>query len=160
MLNINIICLGRLKEDYLRAACKEYEKRLGTMCKLTISELEPIALPQNPSDKQIENALSKEAEEIKKKIPNGSYVFSLCVEGKEKSSEQLAQTIKEIALNGKSSIVFIIGSSFGLSPEIKKLSDCRLSFSPMTFPHQLMRVMLLEQIYRSYKIRNNEVYHK
>ncbi len=159
-MNITVIALGKLKEKYLRDAVDEYTKRLSAYGKPDIIELNPVKLSDNPSQTEIDNALNKEAEEIKKKIPNGSYVFSLCIEGKEKSSEQLAQTIKEVTLNGKSNIVFIIGSSFGLSPEIKKLSDCRLSFSPMTFPHQLMRVMLLEQIYRAFQINNNGKYHK
>ena len=159
-MNITVIALGKLKEKYLRDAIDEYAKRISAYGKLDIIELNPVRLSDNPSATEIDNALSKEADEIKKKLPNGSFVFSLCVEGKEKSSEQLAQTIKEITLNGKSNIVFIIGSSFGLAPEIKKLSDCRLSFSPMTFPHQLMRVMLLEQIYRAFQINNNGKYHK
>ena len=159
-MNITIIALGKLKEKYLREAVDEYSKRISAYGKLDIIELNPIRLSDSPSQTEIDNALTKEAEEIKKKIPNGSYVFSLCIEGKEKSSEQLAQTIKEVTLNGKSNIVFIIDSSFGLSPEIKKLSDCRLSFSPMTFPHQLMRVMLLEQIYRGFMINSGSDYHK
>ncbi|MBO5065843.1 MAG: 23S rRNA (pseudouridine(1915)-N(3))-methyltransferase RlmH [Clostridia bacterium] len=159
-MNITVIALGKLKEKYLRDAIDEYAKRISAYGRLDIIELNPVRLSDSPSQTEIDNALAKEAEEIKRKIPNGSYIFSLCVEGKEKSSEQLAQAIKEIALNGKSNIVFIIGSSFGLSPEIKKLSDCRLSFSPMTFPHQLMRVMLLEQIYRAFQINNNGKYHK
>lgn len=159
-MNVTIIALGKLKEKYLRDAVDEYSKRISAYGRLDIVELNPVRLSDAPSQTEIDNALTKEAEEIKKKIPNGSYVFSLCVEGKAKSSEQLAASIKDITLNGKSSIVFIIGSSFGLSPEIKKLSDCRLSFSPMTFPHQLMRVMLLEQIYRAFQINNNGKYHK
>lgn len=159
-MNITVIALGKLKEKYLRDAVDEYTKRISAYGKVDIIELNPVRLSDSPSQTEIDNALTKEAEEIKKKIPNGSYVFSLCIEGKEKSSEQLARSIKEVTLNGKSSIVFIIGSSFGLSPEIKKLSDCRLSFSPMTFPHQLMRVMLLEQIYRAFQINNNGKYHK
>ena len=159
-MNITVIALGKLKEKYLRDEVDEYTKRISAYGKVDIIELNPVRLSDSPSQTEIDNALTKEAEEIKKKIPNGSYVFSLCIEGKEKSSEQLAQNIKDVTLNGKSSIVFIIGSSFGLSPEIKKLSDCRLSFSPMTFPHQLMRVMLLEQIYRAFQINNNGKYHK
>lgn len=159
-MNITVIALGKLKEKYLRDAVDEYTKRISAYGKVDIIELNPVRLSDSPSQTEIDNALIKEAEEIKKKIPNGSYVFSLCIEGKEQSSEQLARSIKEVTLNGKSSIVFIIGSSFGLSPEIKRLSDCRLSFSPMTFPHQLMRVMLLEQIYRAFQINNNGKYHK
>ncbi len=159
-MNITVIALGKLKEKYLRDAVDEYSKRISAYGKLDIVELNPIKLSDSPSQVEIDNALAKEADEIKKKIPNGSYVFSLCIEGKEKSSEQLAKTIRDVTLNGKSSIVFIIGSSFGLSPEIKMLSDCCLSFSPMTFPHQLMRVMLLEQIYRAFQINTNGKYHK
>lgn len=159
-MNITVISLGKLKEKYLREAIDEYSKRIAAYGKLDIVELTPARLSDNPSRTEIDSALSKESEEIKKKIPNGSYIFSLCVEGKQKSSEELAKAFKDIALNGKSSIVFIIGSSFGLAPEIKKLSDCRLSFSPMTFPHQLMRVMLLEQVYRAFQINNNGKYHK
>lgn len=160
MLNINIICLGRLKEDYLRAACKEYEKRLGTMCKLTISELEPIALPHNPSDKQIENALSKEAEMIEGKMLKNAVTYAMCIEGKQRSSEELAQEFSDIAVGGRSAVNFIIGSSFGLAPEIKAKADYRLSMSKMTFPHQLARVMLLEQIYRAHSINAGSKYHK
>lgn len=159
-MNITVIALGKLKEKYLTDAISEYSKRISAYGKLQIIELNPVRLSDNPSQTEIDNALSKEAEEIKKKIPNNSYVFSLCIEGKEKSSESFAKAINDAAINGKSNIVFIIGSSFGLSPEIKSLSDFKLSFSPMTFPHQLMRVMLLEQIYRAFQINNNGKYHK
>jgi 23S rRNA (pseudouridine1915-N3)-methyltransferase len=159
-MNVTIIALGKLKEKYLRDAIDEYTKRISAYAKCDIIELNPVRLSENPSPAEIQNALSKEAEEIKKKIPNNSYVFSLCIEGKVKSSEDFAKSIKDATLNGKSNIVFIIGSSFGLSPEIKSLSDFKLSFSPMTFPHQLMRVMLLEQIYRAFQINTNGKYHK
>lgn len=160
MMNITVIALGKLKEKYLTDAISEYSKRISAYGRLQIIELPPVRLSDNPSQTEIDNALSKEAEEIKKKIPNNSYVFSLCIEGKEKSSESFAKAINDAAINGKSNLVFIIGSSFGLSPEIKSLSDFKLSFSPMTFPHQLMRVMLLEQIYRAFQINNNGKYHK
>lgn len=160
MLNVNIVCLGRLKEDYLKAACKEYEKRLGTMCKLTIAELEPVGLPQNPSDKQIENALSKEAEMIEAKLLKNAVTYAMCIEGKQKSSEELAEEFSDIAVGGRSAVNFIIGSSFGLAPEIKAKADYRLSMSKMTFPHQLARVMLLEQIYRAHSINAGSKYHK
>lgn len=159
-MNITVIALGKLKEKYLKDAIAEYSKRISVYGKIEIAELTPVRLSDNPSQNEIAAALTKEAEDIKKKIPNGSYVFALCIEGKEKSSEELAKTLNDAALNGKSNIVFIIGSSFGLSPEIKKLADCRLSFSPMTFPHQLMRVMLLEQVYRAFQINTNGKYHK
>ena len=160
MMNITVIALGKLKEKYLTDAINEYSKRILAYGRLQIIELNPVRLSDNPSQTEIDDALSKEAEEIKKKIPNNSYVFSLCIEGKEKSSEAFAKAINDAAVNGKSNLVFIIGSSFGLSPEIKALSDFKLSFSPMTFPHQLMRVMLLEQIYRAFQINNNGKYHK
>lgn len=159
-MNITVITLGKLKESYLRDAVKEYAKRISAYGVCDIIELTPVKLSDNPSASEIDKALSKEAEDIKKKIPNNSYIFSLCIEGKAKSSEDFASAIKNATINGKSNIVFIIGSSFGLSPEIKALSDFKLSFSPMTFPHQLMRVMLLEQIYRAFQINNNGKYHK
>ena len=159
-MNITVIALGKLKEKYLKDAISEYSKRISAYGKLDIIELTPVRLSDSPSQTEIDNALTKEAEEIKKKIPNGSYIFTLCIEGKEKSSEAFAKAINDAALNGKSHITFIIGSSYGLSPEIKSLSDFKLSFSPMTFPHQLMRVMLLEQVYRAFQINNNGKYHK
>jgi 23S rRNA (pseudouridine1915-N3)-methyltransferase len=159
-MNITVICLGKLKEKYLRDAIDEYSKRLSAYGRVDIIELNPVRLSDNPSSQEIDNALEKEAEEIKKKIPNNSFTFALCIEGKPQSSEAFAQTIKKAAVSGKSNITFIIGSSYGLSPSIKALADNRLSFSPMTFPHQLMRVMLLEQIYRAFQINNNGKYHK
>ncbi|MBS7359011.1 MAG: 23S rRNA (pseudouridine(1915)-N(3))-methyltransferase RlmH [Oscillospiraceae bacterium] len=159
-MNITVIALGKLKEKYLKDAIDEYAKRISAYGKLDIIELSPVRLSDNPSENEIINALNKEAEDIKKKIPNNSYVFAMCIEGKEKSSEQFAKAVTDAALNGKSNIVFIIGSSFGLSSEIKSLADFKLSFSKMTFPHQLMRVMLLEQIYRAFQINNNGKYHK
>lgn len=159
-MNITIICLGKLKEKYLKDAVQEYTKRLCAYGKVDIIELNPVRLSDNPSAQEIDNALEKEAEEIKKKLPNNSYTFALCIEGQPKSSENFAQTIKNAAIGGKSNITFIIGSSFGLSEDVKVLADNRLSFSPMTFPHQLMRVMLLEQIYRAFQINNNGKYHK
>ncbi|NLA77473.1 MAG: 23S rRNA (pseudouridine(1915)-N(3))-methyltransferase RlmH [Clostridiales bacterium] len=160
MINVTIICLGRLKESYWRDAAAEYIKRLSAYCKLTVTELEPVRLPENPSDAQISAALSSEAEAIKNKIPNGSKVISLCIEGKQLSSPELARNIKNAAVSGSSRIVFIIGSSFGLSDEIKRLSDSKISFSEMTFPHQLARIMLFEQLYRAFQINSGGKYHK
>ncbi len=160
MMNITVICLGKLKESYLKDAIQEYSKRISAYGKLTITELSPVKLPDNPTPTQIEVALEKEAEEIIKKTPSNAFVIPLCVEGTLKSSEELASKFNEISLSGKSNIVFIIGSSFGLSEKIKKQSDLKLSFSKMTFPHQLMRVMLLEQIYRAFQINTNGKYHK
>ncbi len=159
-MNIKIICLGKLKEKYLKDAVDEYAKRISAYGKFEVCELTPVKLSDNPSQTEINATLEKEADEIKKRIPKGSFVFALCIEGKSKSSEAFAETIKNAALDGKSTVVFIIGSSYGLSPEIKALADNKLSFSPMTFPHQLMRVMLSEQIYRAFQIINNGKYHK
>lgn len=159
-MNITVICLGKLKEDYLKKAVAEYTKRLCAYGKPEITELTPVKLPENPSDVQISNALEKEAVEIIKKIPSNSFTVALCVEGVKKSSEQLAEIIKKASVAGKSNFTFIIGSSYGLSDTVKNMCDLRLSFSDMTFPHQLMRVMLLEQIYRSFQINNNGKYHK
>ena len=160
MLGVTIICEAKLKEKYLRDASDEYVKRLGTYCRLNIIELSPKKLPENPSESEIANALNAEGREILSKIPNGSKVFSMCIEGRQLSSEKLAKEIDSCGVLGFSNVVFIIGSSYGLSDEVKKRSDFRLSMSEMTFPHQLMRVILLEQIYRSYRIINGEPYHK
>lgn len=160
MLNITIIAIGKLKEQYLRDASAEYQKRLSASCKLNIIELTPEKLSDNPSAKEIENALNNEAKKIIEKIPKGAKVYSMCIEGKQRSSEELSHEIDNLALEGASNIVFIIGGSFGLSDEVKKLSTYRLSMSKMTFPHQIARIMLLEQIYRAMQISIGTKYHK
>ena len=137
----------------------EYTKRLKGYCNLNITELEPVRLPEKPSVSEIEKALSKEAEMITAKIPQNSKVFAMCIEGKQFSSEQFAEKIENAADMGQS-ITFIIGSSHGISEEIKKKTDIKMSVSNMTFPHQLFRVMLLEQIYRGFKIIEGSAYHK
>lgn len=159
-MTINLITLGKLKEDYLRAACKEYEKRLSAFAKVNIYELDPVKLPENPNNTQIEAALTAESAKINEKIPQNSYTIAMCIEGGQVSSEQLAEKLSTAAGSGKSTINFIIGSSFGLSDKVKNSADMKLSMSRMTFPHQLARVMLLEQIYRAYTIINNRKYHK
>ena len=159
-MNITVICLGKLKEKYLSDAVKEYSKRISPYGKLDIIELNPVKLPENPSETEIKTALEKEAIEIIKKVPQNAFIIPLCVEGELLSSEGLANKFNKISLSGKSNIVFIIGSSFGLADIIKEQAHLRLSFSKMTFPHQLMRVMLLEQIYRAFQINNNGKYHK
>ena len=159
MIKITIIALGKLKEKYLESAVSEYQKRLSRYCKLDILELEPVRLPEKPSQAEIDTALSKEAEMIIKKIPVGSDVFTLCIEGKPLSSEKFAENISLSQNNGKN-LTFVIGSSYGLSEKVKSLSKLKLSFSQMTFPHQLFRVMLLEQIYRAFKINEGSAYHK
>ena len=160
MLNITIIAIGKLKEQYLRDASAEYQKRLSASCKLNIIELNPEKLSDNPSAKEIENALNNEAKKIIEKIPKGAKVYSMCIEGKQRTSEELSREIDNLALEGASNIVFIIGGSFGLSDEVKKLSAYRLSMSKMTFPHQIARIMLLEQIYRAIQISIGTKYHK
>ncbi len=160
MLNITIIAVGKLKEQYLRDASAEYQKRLSTLCKLNIVEINPEKLSDNPSAKEIENALNNEAKKIIEKIPKGAKVYSMCIEGKQCTSEELSKEIDNLALEGASNIVFIIGGSFGLSDEVKKLSAFRLSMSKMTFPHQIARIMLLEQIYRATQISIGTKYHK
>ncbi len=159
MIKCKIIALGSLKEKYFKEACAEYQKRLTRFCDLEICEIEPAKLPENPSAGEIDGALKKEAEQIIKKIPKNSRVIALCVEGKEKSSEDFASYIDEVSNLGQG-ICFIIGSSYGLSEEVKRLANLRLSLSIMTFPHKLFRVMLLEQIYRGFMINQGSKYHK
>lgn len=159
MMKVDIIALGKLKEKYLRDASDEYAKRLSRYCDLKITELSPVALSDNPSENEISNALLKEKEMISRAIPKDSFIVALCIEGKEISSEELAYVFKEKANEGKR-ICFIIGSSYGLSGKIKKFADMRLSVSKMTFPHQLFRIMLLEQTYRAFKINEGSTYHK
>ena len=160
MLNINIICVGKLKEDYLRAACAEYQKRLGAFCRLNITELTPARLPENPNSSQIAAALADEGERILAKITNSDAVFAMCIEGKMLSSEALSAEIGKLGIDGFGSLCFIIGGSHGLDPRVKNRAKIRLSMSPMTFPHQLARVMLLEQIYRAFMISSGGKYHK
>jgi len=159
LIKVTFITLGKLKEKYLRDAVDEYAKRLSRYCKLEIIELTPINLPDNPSQSEIDNALSKEADTIEKRIPQNSVVTALCVEGKSYSSEQLADFVDQNTNSGKN-MCFIIGSSYGLSDVIKQKADLKLSLSAMTFPHQLFRVMCLEQIYRAFKINEGSTYHK
>lgn len=160
MLNITVITIGKLKEKYLREACAEYEKRLSTSCKLNIIELPAQKLSDSPSENEKLQALSLEGSKIIEKIPKSSFVYSMCIEGKQRSSEKFASELMQCTVNGYSSIVFIIGGSFGLSDEVKRLSNNRFSMSEMTFPHQVARVMLLEQIYRAMQINLGTKYHK
>lgn len=159
MIKVTLIALGRLKEKYLSAAVEEYKKRLSRYCDLKICEIEPQRLPDKPSSSEIEAALEKEAQQIFKNIPAGNAVIPLCIEGKTVSSPEFAKKIEEQTNKGKN-ITFIIGSSYGLSEKVKKAGDFRLSVSAMTFPHQLFRVMLLEQLYRAFKINEGSAYHK
>lgn len=160
MLKITIIALGHLKENYLREASKEYEKRLSVFCRLNIIEIEPQRLSDNPSDAEISAALAKEAEKINASVPQGSYVVPLCIEGAAPDSVQLSNKLSSVQVSGFSNVCFIIGSSYGIADEIKQKAHYKLSMSKMTFPHQLARIMLLEQIYRSFKISSGGTYHK
>ena len=160
MQSVTIICLGKLKEKYLRDAQSEYSKRLTAFCKHNIIELSPDALPSNPSEAEIAAALENEGKRIISVIPNGAYVYAMCIEGKQRSSEALSREMADLAVRGKSNIVFIIGSSYGLSDAVKNFADAKLSMSEMTFPHQLARIMLLEQTYRAFQIMNGGKYHK
>ncbi len=151
MLNIKIICVGRLKEKFYISAADEYLKRLGAFCKITVEEV-----PESKAD----NPLLKEAEGIAAKIPQGAYIAAMCIEGKEFDSPEFSKVIEKCALDGNSKLCFIIGGSLGLHESIKQRADLRLSMSKMTFPHHLARVMLLEQIYRAFKISEGGKYHK
>ena len=155
MLRVTIIALGKLKEKYLRDGCDEYIKRLSTLCKLRIVELEPVKLSDNASQSEIDKALGREAKEILSKIPSGSKIVAMCIEGKQMPSEKLSKFFEESAVSGCNGITFVIGSSYGLDESLKKKADVRLSMSEMTFPHQLARVMLLEQVYRAFMISNH-----
>ncbi len=159
-MNVQIIALGKLKEKYLTDAVKEYEKRISAFAKFSITELEPEWISDNPTEAEISAALDTEADKIIAKISKNSMVIAMCIEGKQLSSEGFARKINEAGINGKSNIVFIIGSSHGLSDKVKKLASIRMSMSEMTFPHQLARVMLAEQIYRAFTIIHNRKYHK
>lgn len=159
-MNINIIAIGKLKEKYWVDAVKEYSKRLGSYCTLNITELKESPLRANPSPADEEAVKKAEGADILSRIKSSDYVITLEIKGKGLSSEQLASKIDDLGINGKSSIVFVIGGSLGLSVEVSHRADFKLSFSSMTFPHQMMRVILLEQIYRSFKIIRHEAYHK
>ena len=160
MQKVSIICVGKLKEKFYAGAVAEYTKRLGCFCKLDIVELAEERLPEDPSPAQIGAALAKEADAIRGKLPASAYVIAMCVEGKPRSSEELARLMADSASRGDSHLVFLIGGSFGLHPSVKELAAVKLSMSPMTFPHHLARVMLLEQIYRAYQINAGSKYHK
>ena len=159
MEKIDIICVGTLKEKYMRELCAEYVKRMSRFCSLTVTELSESRLPQSPSAGDISRALDKECAAMLACAPHDAYKIAMCVEGAQFSSEKLAYTLDRCMTDCGKAVIFI-GSSYGLSDTLKNACDLRLSMSCMTFPHQLARCMLLEQLYRSYKIRRNETYHK
>jgi 23S rRNA (pseudouridine1915-N3)-methyltransferase len=160
MFDITLICMGKLKEKFYTAAAAEYEKRLKGYCQFKILELPEVRLPEDPSPAEITAGLDKEADLILSKIPKGAWFCTLTPEGKVISSEALAQKMKEVKLSGKSSACFLIGSSFGMAQRIKDKADFRLSMGPMTFPHHLARIMVLEQLYRAEAIQAGSKYHK
>ena len=160
MQKMTIICTGKLKEKFYLDAAAEYAKRLSRFCTLTILELPEERLPESPSPAQIEAALAREADAVRAKLPAGCLLIAMCVEGQERSSEALARYLAEAAARGAGHIVFLIGSSYWMHPSLNQQADLRLSMSPMTFPHHLLRVMLLEQIYRAYQINAGSKYHK
>lgn len=160
MLNITVICVGKLKEKFYIAAVDEYKKRLKGCCKLNLIELNEERLPDSPSLAQVESALEKEGRQIFAKVPKNAALIALCIEGKLMDSEALAKQLTAFAVGGKSSLCFVIGGSFGLHSSVKQAAQLRLSMSPMTFPHHLARVMVLEQIYRGFKINEGSKYHK
>ena len=160
MLDVHILCVGKLKEKFYTEAAAEYVKRLGGYCRLTLTELPEERLPKSPSRAQIDAALEKEAAAVRAKLPPNSSLVALCVAGKLCSSEDLAKLVSDWSLSSAKHLVFLIGSSYGLPPSLKAQAWVKLSMSPMTFPHHLARVMLLEQLYRAFKIREGSSYHK
>ena len=159
MLNINIVCIGKIKENYLKDAIAEYSKRLSRFCNLNIIELQDEKLPEKLNISIINEIKNKECNKMLQAIKKDSYVICLDLKGKNFSSEEFSKKIENIALNFNSSITFIIGGTLGLNEELLSLSNEKICFSKMTFPHQLIRVFLLEQLFRAFKISNNETYH-
>ncbi len=160
MFNMTLIVMGKLKEKFYLSACEEYKKRLGGYCNFQLLELPEHRLPEDPGAGEIAQALEKEAQTILQKIPKGAWLCLFTPEGKTLSSEAFAQKLGDVKLSGKSSACFLIGSSFGIAPSLKRQADFLLSMGPMTFPHHLARVMVLEQLYRAEAIQAGSKYHK
>lgn len=160
MQRVTILCVGKLKEKFYTDAAAEYVKRLQRYCKLDVVELPEYRLPEDPSPAEIQKALQAEGAAIRERLPTGGAVVALCIEGKPCSSVELSRRMQELAVSGKSQLTFLIGGSVGLSEDLKRQADWRLSMSPMTFPHHLARIMLLEQIYRACQIAAGTKYHK
>ena len=160
MFDVTLICMGRLKEKFYLQAAQEYEKRLGAYCRFHLVELPEFKLPEDPSPAQITAGLDKEADQILGKIPKGAWFCIWTPEGNMLSSEELSAQIKSVKLSGKSSVCFLIGSSFGIAQKVKDIADYKLSISKMTFPHHLARILVLEQLYRAEAIQAGSKYHK
>lgn len=159
-MKITILCVGKIKEKFYRDAIAEYEKRLSRYCKLEIIEVADEKTPDNASELVERQIKEKEAERMGKYLKEGAYICALAINGKELDSVELSEKIEQLGTGGTSHIIFMIGGSLGMADELLKKADMKLSFSKMTFPHQLMRVILLEQVYRAYRIMNHEPYHK
>lgn len=160
MQRVTVLCVGKLKEKFYLEAAAEYVKRLQRFCKLELVELPENRLPESPSPAEVQRALAAEAVAIRERLPKGGAVIALCIEGKPCSSVELSRRMEELAVAGKTQLTFLIGGSVGLDESLKQQADWRLSMSPMTFPHHLARIMLLEQIYRAYQISAGTKYHK
>lgn len=160
MLRVFVLCVGTLKEKYWREAAAEYCKRLSSFCKIEVLEVEESRLPEQPSDAQIQAAVDAEGRRLLAKVPAQARILSLCIEGGEQSSPAFAKSLSQAQVGGVSCVAFLIGGSWGLSEEVKRKSWRKLSFSPMTFPHQLARILLLEQLYRAFQINAGGKYHK
>ena len=160
MQKVTILCVGKLKEKFYIDAAAEYVKRLQRLCRLEIVELPESRLPDEPSPAEIRRALQAEAAAIREKLPKGGALVAMCIEGKPCSSEELSRRLADFGVQGKTQITFLIGGSVGLDEELKRQADWCLSMSPMTFPHHMARIMLLEQIYRAYQIAGGAKYHK
>ena len=160
MQRVTVLCVGKLKERFYADAAAEYVKRLQRYCKLEVIELPEQRLPDDPSPAEIQRALRTEGAAIREKLPKGGAVVALCIEGKPCSSEELSRRMADFGVQGRTQVTFLIGGSFGLDEDVKKQADWQLSMSPMTFPHHLARVMLLEQIYRACQIAEGTKYHK
>ncbi|SBO17335.1 23S rRNA (pseudouridine(1915)-N(3))-methyltransferase RlmH [Carnobacterium divergens] len=159
-MNIKIISVGKLKEKYLKMGIEEYVKRLGAYCKIELIEVLDEKAPEKLSAAEMIQVKEKEGERILSKIPENAYVFALAIEGKQRTSEEFSKEIDQLGISGKSQLVFVIGGSLGLSDAVLKRSNTQISFGKMTLPHQLMRLVLVEQVYRGYRIMKGEPYHK
>lgn len=160
MQRVTVLCVGKLKEKFYIDAAAEYVKRLQRHCKLELIELPEQRLPDDPSPAEIQKALRTEGDAIREKLPKGGAVIALCIEGKPCSSQELSRRMADLAVQGKTQLTFLIGGSVGLDEDLKRRADWRLSMSPMTFPHHMARIMLLEQLYRAYQIADGTKYHK
>ncbi len=160
MMNVTVVCVGKLKERCWTEACAEYSKRLRGSCSFSIIEVDEERIPDAPSPANIKNTLEKEGKRILSAVPKGAFIIAMCIEGRQRTSEGLAAQLERLALDGSGNVAFIIGGSWGLSDEVKQAAGIKLSMSEMTFPHQLARVMLCEQIYRAFQINGGGKYHK